>query len=170
MESRTDKDGPIIQQTVIEQGNPSEMSGDHQFTQFCVEIPRGELTAGLSRGSSYFEWSIVTDPAEIDGFQEDTAVEEFGKTTGDEEHANELEFSDDEEERNGPDEIYHDNIGEAGIELDHVETPQISSSLNHNHPNITLPAPGPLKEVFTLPLVFWTDSGQTRSGHQHFQT
>jgi len=34
MESRTDKDGPINQQTVIEQGNPSEMSGDHQFTQF----------------------------------------------------------------------------------------------------------------------------------------
>jgi len=25
-------------------------------------------------------------------------------------------------------------------------------------------------EVFTLPLVFWTDSGWTRSGHQHFQT
>lgn len=48
-------------------------------------------------------------------------------------------------EENGPDEI--DSIGETSRVLDHSEPHRYrsSSALNLNHPNVTLPEPGPPK-------------------------
>ena len=145
MDNRSYDEVPSNRYAVIEQGDPSEISTlDHQFTQFRVAIPKGALTAGSSRGSSYFEWSIVTDPAEIDEVEEGKGEDEIGQTTDAGEGNDEIELSDDEGgEENGPDEI--DNVCETGRELDCTATSPISSSLNRNFPNIPLPAPGPLK-------------------------
>jgi hypothetical protein len=56
-----------------EQDNaPSPDIKDEQPTQiiFRVAIEKGALAAAPPRGSAYFEWSIVTDPVEIDGAEE----------------------------------------------------------------------------------------------------
>ena len=55
---------------VIRQGDASEMPGDHDRqgrSWFQVDVDADRLAATPQREFSYFEWSIVTDPTEIDG-------------------------------------------------------------------------------------------------------
>ena len=61
----------------IKLGDVSVMAGDHPTqSKFCVAIEKGALTAApmTQRELSYFEWSIVTDPTEIDSNVEYTGT------------------------------------------------------------------------------------------------
>ena len=51
------------------EGDVSTMAGNHNFR---VAIKKGTLAAAptIQRKISYFEWSIVTDPIEVDGDRE----------------------------------------------------------------------------------------------------
>ena len=54
------------QGAIIDQWNPSDISGG-SLINFCIEVEKGALAAESSQGSSYFEWSIIMDPIDIDG-------------------------------------------------------------------------------------------------------
>jgi hypothetical protein len=62
------------QPVIIEQADASDIatrstqagSGGSQIT-FRVAVKKGSLSTASSRGSLYLEWSIITDPTDIDG-------------------------------------------------------------------------------------------------------
>jgi hypothetical protein len=123
MDNNSDEDipnaHPEIQ--VIEQSdaaNASEAAASHlNRSRFRIEVKGEALTAAPARSLSYFEWSIATDPMEIDGGGEDSSedcvegAEENGKP----------ESMDNEDEDNGPDQI--DNVEESGRNIDDEDTP-----------------------------------------------
>jgi hypothetical protein len=114
------------QAAVIDQENPSDFS----LITFRIEVEKGALAAGPSPGSSYFEWSILLDPIDIDGPEEQ--VEIGGQSTIDNEGDVSSDDSDDEEnEENIPDLI--DNVEKSGRALDDAsaETPHPSLSINY---------------------------------------
>jgi hypothetical protein len=129
------------QAAVIDQGNPSNLSGSSLIT-FRIEVEKGALAAGPSLGSSYFEWSILLDPIDIDGPEElEHQVEIGGQNAINIEGNVSSDDSDDEEkEENIPDLI--DNVEKSGRALDDhaigsAETPHPSPSINS--PNMHLP-------------------------------
>jgi hypothetical protein len=71
MKSASDEDTSEGNQQAadIDQGNPSNISGSSLIT-FRIEVEKGALAAEPSQESSYFEWSIVMDPIDIDGPEE----------------------------------------------------------------------------------------------------
>ena len=119
------------------EGDVSTMAGNHNFR---VAIKKGTLAAAptIQRKISYFEWSIVTDPIEVDGDREysrddldpssDTLAIPDSMENGDEE----------------PDRI--NNIEENGRSLEE-EPHRHSLSINSMHPDSHwhLPQPSPLK-------------------------
>ena len=130
------------QGAVIDQGNPSDISGGSLIT-FRIEVEKGALAAESSQGSSYFEWSIMMDPIDIDG-PDSEGLEDEVKITGQSTMNNEPEFSDNEEEdeENVPDVI--DDVDESGRALDEADSETFHHSLSINS-SINLPEPGPLK-------------------------
>ena len=119
----------------IRQGNVSMMAGNHNFR---VAIEKGALSSALTaqREPSYFEWSIVTNPMEIDGDREYRNVDPLAPDT----IPDSMDNGDKEEQ--GPDGI--NNIEENGRLLEE-EFHQHSSPINAVHRNTQLPQPGPLK-------------------------
>jgi len=132
---------PTVQ--VIGQGDASEMPvpGDRPGrSRFRVVIDADRLAAAPPRELSYFEWSIVTDPTDIDGEkEEDTIMEGVADGEGDAEP----ESMDNGDEENGPDGI--DNVEESGRNLDDQETSQPLWSIILTRTDIRFPAPGSLK-------------------------
>ena len=55
------------QPAVIEQTNASEMASGSQITFRVAVNLKGSLSADPSQESSNFEWSIITDPIDVDG-------------------------------------------------------------------------------------------------------
>lgn len=74
---------PMVQ--VIRQGDASEMPGNRPGqSRFRVVIAADRLAAAPPRELSYFEWSIVTDPTDIDGEKEEgTTMESVADGEGD---------------------------------------------------------------------------------------
>jgi hypothetical protein len=136
MKNASDEDASEGNQpaAIIDEGNTSNISGSSLIT-FRIEVEKGALAAEPSQGSSYFEWSIVMDPIDIDGPEEQ-----------EDQVDNEAEFSDDEE-GNVPDVI--DDVEENGRALDEAETFHHSLSINSpqspSNVHFKLPEPGPLK-------------------------
>ena len=116
-------------------------------SRFWVVIEEGALavSAILPRELSYFEWSIVTDPLEIDGDREDGSHSGDMITDSDSEYVLGAKENGDpksmvnEDEESGPDET--ENLEESGRNLADKETPLI----NLCHTNICLLVPSPLK-------------------------
>ena len=129
------------QPAVVEQVDAPDIATSSQMT-FRVAVKKGSLSTASSRGSLYLEWSIITDPTDIDGPENDNEIETGSSTIGGEE--NEKSESSDEEgdEENTPDTI--NNIEESGRVLDRVETPQPLAPINP-FPSVHLPKPGPLQ-------------------------
>src|SRR5271168_2993190 len=109
---------------------------------FRVEIEKGALTAApiTQRELSYFEWSIITNPMEIDGDREYTSNDLLAPGPDSDIIPDSMENGDDEEQ--GSDRI--DNIQENGRLLEE-ESHQPSQSINPMRPNTHVPPPGPLK-------------------------
>jgi len=129
------------QPAVVEQVDAPDIATSSQMT-FCVAVKKGSLSTASSQGSLYLEWSIITDPTDIDGPEDDNEIETGSSTIGGEENE-ESESSDEEgDEENTPDTI--NNIEESGRALDHVETPWPLAPINP-FPSVHLPKPGPLQ-------------------------
>lgn len=127
------------------------MPGDHDRrgrSRFRVDVDADRLAATPQREFSYFEWSIVTDPTEIDGeMEEDTIMGPGGAADG--EGDAEPESMDNGDEENGPDGI--DNI-EIGTDSDGIRFPDPGSPkgyeytkfnptpTNHNSPAVAGPS------------------------------
>ena len=91
----------------------------------------------------YLEWSIITDPTDIDGPENDENEIETGPSTIGSEENEESESSDEEgDEENTLDTI--NNVEESGRVLDCVENPRPLAPINP-FPSVHLPEPGPLK-------------------------
>ena len=112
------------------------MGGNHNFR---VEIEKGALTAAptTQRQLSYFEWSIITNPMEIDGDREYTSNDLLAPGPDSDIIPDSMENGDDEEQ--GSDRI--DNIQENGRLLEE-ESHQPSQSINPMRPNTHVPPPG----------------------------
>ena len=152
MDNNSDEDIPIADPEiqVIKQGDPSEADASHwQLNQsrFRVVVPEGTLAAATvpSRALSYFEWSIVTDPKEIDGgLGEDGGGDVTAEGVVGVEETAEPESMDNDEEENGPDQI--DNLEEGGRNLDDEEAHRSSPPpINLARTDISFPGPGLLK-------------------------
>ena len=132
------------QPAVVEQVDAPDIATSSQMT-FRVAVKKGSLSTASSRGSLYLEWSIITDPTDIDGPENDNEIETGSSTIGGEE--NEKSESSDEEgdEENTPDTI--NNIEESGRVLDCVETPQ-PLALQKNSPSLT--CRGYLPSIFDI--------------------
>ena len=102
---------------------PTANIESHQH-DFRIAIKKGTLTSGPSQ-SFYVEWSIFTNPADIDGPKEDDADEQPSM----EENSQSDSSDEEEDEENKPDPI--DSIEERGQELDGVDS---HSDLPTNHP------------------------------------
>ena len=137
---------PMVQ--VIGQGDASEMMPvDHPGQgRFRVAIGADRLAATPSppREPSYFEWSIFTDPTDIDGEKENDMV--MGRAADGEGDAD-LESMDNGDEENGPDGI--DNVEESGRNLDASGSESLKgyeytkfnpTPTNHNSPAIAGPS------------------------------
>ena len=119
-------------------------------------MPEETLAAATipSRAVSYFEWSIVTDPKEIDGGLGEDGGDVTTKGVVRAEETTELESMDNNKKENGPDQI--DNLEESGRNLDDEEAHRSSPpSINLAHTNISFPGPGLLKgyEYTTFKLI-----------------
>jgi hypothetical protein len=131
------------QPAVVEQIDAPDIATSSQMT-FCVAVKKSSLSMASSRGSLYLEWSIITDPTDIDGPENDDKIE-TGSSTIDGEENEESESSDEEgDEENTPDTI--DNIEKSGRALDYVETPQPLLLINSLPNGVHLPEPGLLQE------------------------
>ena len=82
------------QPAVVEQVDAPDIATSSQMT-FRVAVKKGSLSTASSRGSLYLEWSIITDPTDIDGPENDNEIETGSSTIGGEE--NEKSESSDEE-------------------------------------------------------------------------
>jgi hypothetical protein len=137
MDNNADEIHPEIQLEDIEQGDALEATSSHLLnrSRFRVDLKEEALAAMLPRPLSYFEWSIVTYPMEIDG--------DRGNESGDSEaiiegvlgaeENGDPESMDNEDEKD--DQI--DNLKESSSNLDDKETPQILLDCT----NIRLPVP-----------------------------
>lgn len=117
----------------MESGTEDAMASDHPTqTTFRVAIKKGALSAAapMQRELSYFEWSIVTDPMEIDGMKDYRS----------DDNPDSMDNGDDEK---GLDEI--DNVEANGRELETEETHHSLPSVKSPCRNTHFPEPGPLK-------------------------
>ena len=62
------------QPAVVEQVNAPDIATSSQMT-FRVAVKKGSLSTASSRGSLYLEWSIITNPTDIDGPENDEEIE-----------------------------------------------------------------------------------------------
>ena len=98
---------------------------------FRIAIKKGVLTPGPSQ-SFYVEWSIFTNPVDIDGPKEDDA----DKQPSIEENSQPHSSDDEEDEKNEPDPI--NSIEESGQELNGVDS-HSDLPTNHSLPQPILP-------------------------------
>jgi hypothetical protein len=151
MDNNSGEDIPIADPEiqVIKQGDPSEVDASQlNQSQFWVVVPEGTLAAATvpSIALSYFEWSIVTDPKEINGgLGEDGGGDVTAKGVVRAEKTMEPESIDNDEEENGPDQI--NNLEEGGRNLDDEEAHRsLPPPINLSRTNISFPGLGLLKE------------------------
>ncbi|KAF8156091.1 hypothetical protein B0H34DRAFT_676160 [Crassisporium funariophilum] len=135
------------------EANASDIATGLQHT-FCVKIDEGALATGLFIKPAFIEWSIVTDPTDIDGpanTQDDTALSNNEEPSG-------LEIEGDK----GSDTI--DNLYESGRAVE--AKPSVQFPTIQTTPNATRPEPSSLKgyeytEFIPIP------TKRTLPGHIH---
>lgn len=101
MRNASDEESPVISVKQVDR-NESDIASSSQII-FHAAVKKGPLSTASSWGSLYLEWSIITDPTDIDGPENDNDFEEENKES-------ESKSSNDEkgDKENTPDSI--DNI------------------------------------------------------------
>jgi len=136
MDSKSDEEIPNAHPEIqiTEQGDAPEEPSSLNRSRFRVVVEEGALAAVSPRESSFFEWSIVTDPMEIDDSEDGSGDATPEDALGAEENR-EPESMDNKDEANGPDQI--DNLEESGRNLDNEETQRsLPPQINLAHVNI----------------------------------